>query len=231
MAAPTAMSTGTRRMITIMPTDPVLILSQWFSPAYPLGSFAFSHGLETAIQDRRLTSAAQLQGWLADVLEHGSGRADAVLLHAAHGCTTAEDVIEVDAQARAYAASAERLMESDQQGAAFARTTRGIWGLDLPDLMHPVAVGYAAGRLALPAELTATLYLQAFLANLVSCAVRLVPLGQTEGQAVLQRLTRLCPDTSMQAARDGLDGLMGAAFASDIAAMRHETLSHRIFRT
>ena len=229
------MSTATRpttmTIRTIMPTDPILILSQWFSPAYPLGSFAYSHGLETAIQDRRITTATHLEEWLTDVLEHGSGCADAVLLHAAHGCGGVDDVLEVDAQARAYAASAERLIESDQQGAAFARTTRAIWGLDLPDLMHPVAVGYAAGRLALPAELTATLYLQSFAANLVSCAVRLVPLGQTEGQAVLHRLTRLCPAISAQAALDGLDGLMGAAFASDIAAMRHETLTHRIFRT
>jgi urease accessory protein len=223
--------TMTMTIRMIMPTDPVLILSQWFSPAYPLGSFAYSHGLETAIQDRCITSAAQLEAWLGDVLEHGSGRADAVLLHAAHGCENGDEVLSVNAQARAYAASAERLMESSQQGDAFARTTRDIWGLDMPDLMHPVAVGYAAGRLVLPAELTATLYLQAFAANLVSCAVRLVPLGQTEGQAVLQRLTRLCPEISAQAARDGLDGLMGAAFASDIAAMRHETLTHRIFRT
>ena len=118
--APTAMSTATRpttmTIHTIMPTDPVLILSQWFSPAYPLGSFAYSHGLETAIQDRRITNATHLEEWLGDVLEHGSGRTDAVLLHAAHGCGGVDDVLTVDAQARAYAASAERLMESAQQG-------------------------------------------------------------------------------------------------------------------
>lgn len=231
------MNTAQRRMIipmTIlmtMPTDPVLILSQWFSPGYPLGSFAYSHGLELAIQDGRITCAATLEAWLEDLMHHGAGHTDAIFVHAAHGCAQLADVAELDAQARAFAPGAERLMESVQQGSAFARTTRDIWGIDVPDLMHPVAVGHAARLLDLPAGLTATLYLQAFVANLVSCAVRLVPLGQTEGQAVLQRLSALCPQIAARAGEEGPEGLMSAAFASDIAAMRHETLNHRIFRT
>lgn len=226
-AAPTATNTGTRRMTT----DPLLILSQWCSPAYPLGSFAYSHGLEVAIQDGRIATAAALEGWLADILAHGTGRTDAVLLHMAHGCTDAPAALAVDAQARAFAPASERLFESVQQGEAFSRTTADIWKLTLPPLTHPVAMGYAAGQLGLPALLTATLYLQAFTANLVSCAVRLVPLGQTEGQAVLYRLTPLCGQIARIASEEGPEGLMNAAFASDIAAMHHETLTHRTFRT
>lgn len=218
-------------MITTMTIDPVLTLSQWFSPGYPLGSFAYSHGLEIAIQDRRISSAAQLEEWLRDVMVHGSGHTDAIFVHAAHGCTDAACVTALDAQVQAFSPSAERLFESEQQGAAFARTTRDIWGVAVPDLMYPVAVGYAARLLGLPADLTVTLYLQGFAANLVSCAVRLVPLGQTEGQSVLHRLSQLCRQISTRAGEEGPAGLMSAAFASDIAAMRHETLNHRIFRT
>lgn len=228
------MATGapmpTRTATPPMTTDPVLILSQWFSPAYPLGSFAYSHGLETAVQDGRIGSAAQLEDWLTDVLVHGGGHTDAIFVQVAHG-TTRDEIAALDLTARAYAPCAERLMESAQQGDAFVRTTCDIWGLDIPPLMHPVAVGFAAGQLGLPRTLTATLYLQAFVGNLVSCAVRLVPLGQTEGQAVLRRLSAQCPDLTQKAGEEGLDGLMSAAFASDIAAMRHETLEHRIFRT
>jgi len=214
-----------------MPTDPILVLSQWFSPAYPLGSFAYSHGLELAIQESSISTAAQLELWLDDLLHHGTGHTDAIFLQAAYACDDIAGVEVLDAHARAFSPSAERLFESVQQGGAFARTTRDIWGLELPDLLHPVAVGYAARQLDLPVTMTATLYLQAFVANLVSCAVRLVPLGQTEGQAVLRRLSLLCPQITAQAAREGLDGLMSATFAFDIAAMRHETLNHRIFRT
>ncbi|MEH6646658.1 urease accessory protein UreF [Sulfitobacter sp.] len=218
-------------MITTMPTDPILILSQWFSPAYPLGSFAYSHGLEVAIQEGGISTAAQLELWLGDLLHHGTGHTDAIFVHVAHSCDDLARVEVLDAQARAFSPSAERLFESAQQGSAFARTTRDIWGVDLPDLLHPVSVGYAARLLDLPAGLTATLYLQAFVANLVSCAVRLVPLGQTEGQAVLRRLSLLCPQISAEASDEGMEGLLSATFASDIAAMRHETLNHRIFRT
>lgn len=221
----------TTHIATIMPTDPILILNQWFSPAYPLGSFAYSHGIETAMQDGRINSAQGLEIWLRDVLEQGTGRTDAIFLHAAYACDDESAVRALDAHARAFAPSAERLMESVQQGDAFVRTTTAVWGTKLPALTLPVAVGYAARALDLPVALTTSFYLQAFMSNLVSCAVRLVPLGQTEGQGVLQRLSPLCTQVATQAGEEGLNGLMSAAFASDIAAMRHETLNHRIFRT
>jgi urease accessory protein len=214
-----------------MRTNHLLTLNQWFSPGYPLGSFAYSHGLETAIQDGRITTAAQLECWLSDLLEHGTGRSDAVLLLTAYGCADIAAAQMLDVDARAYSPSAERLWESVQQGDAFCRTTMAIWDVDLPALTHPVAVGFAAGRLDMPAPLTATLYLHAFAANLVSCAVRLVPLGQTEGQAVLQRLAPVCEATARAAADETPDELASTTFAADIAAMRHETLEHRIFRT
>ena len=214
-----------------MTTDPAVILNQWFSPGYPLGSFAYSHGLETAIQDGRITSAAELEIWLGDVMQEGSGFTDAVFVHSAFRCVDTAQAQALDATARAFAPSAERLMESVQQGAAFARTTSEIWEIAVPPFTHPVAVGFAARVLELPCALAATLYLQAFAANLVSCAVRLVPLGQTEGQAVLRRLGAQCSDISARAAVQGQGGLMSAAFASEIASMAHETLNHRIFRT
>lgn len=228
MGARTAMNTGKRRMTT---DAAILTLAQWFSPGYPLGSFAYSHGLEMAIATGQIDSAARLQEWLEDVLAHGTGRSDCILIRAAHACESADEVAQVDAHARAFASSAERLAETQLQGGAFARTTAAIWGGTLPDLTHPVAVGYAAGRLALPLELTAQMYLQAFVSNLVSAAVRLVPLGQTEGQACLAALSALIGGTVGETRGAALDDLAGCAFLSDVAAMRHETLEHRIFRS
>jgi len=208
-----------------------LTLAQWFTPSYPLGAFAYSHGLETAISDGRITSAASLQDWLRDVLVHGSGRNDCILLRAAFLCEGLDALAEVDAHARAFAASAERLAEASVQGDAFARTTQAVWGGDVPPACHPVAVGYAAAQMGLPLALTAQMYLQSFASNLVSAAVRLVPLGQTEGQAVLAALTPLCREIVQDTRTATLDDLAGSAFMSDIAAMRHETLEHRIFRS
>jgi urease accessory protein len=143
----------------------------------------------------------------------------------------ADDALEVQDIALAFQPSAERLEEATQLGAAFCRTVRDVWGLDLPDLAYPVAVGRAARLQGLPLEDTAALYAQAFLANLVSAAIRLVPLGQTEGQKVLTRLQHACRVLAAEAPSLTIDDLASAAFLSDIAAMRHETQSPRIFQS
>lgn len=223
-----AMNTGRRRM----PTEAdILTLTQWFSPAFPVGAFAYSHGLETVIKSGQIATSGDLYAWLADVLEHGSGRNDCILLRTAYRCDDEAALGDVDAAARAFAGSAERLKETTLQGAAFAKTTNAIWQGEAPDCANPVAVGYAARRLELPVSLTAAMYLQAFVSNLISAAVRLIPLGQTEGQATLAALTPLCLKVAKNTEACEISDMSSAAFLSDIAAMRHETLEHRIFRT
>lgn len=209
----------------------VLTLSQWLSPAYPVGAFAYSHGLETAIATGDVTDAASLTDWLADVAEHGSGRNDCIVLRAAYQSDSAAALAMVDATARAMAPSAERLQETVLQGAAFCETTQAIWGAQQPDLTYPVAVGYAAAQAGIDVTLTCAMYLQAFLSNLISAAVRAVPLGQTEGQQALAALTPLCKRIADDTIDATLDDLHSSAFLSDIAAMRHETLQPRIFRS
>jgi urease accessory protein len=206
----------------------ILTLSQWLSPAFPVGAFAFSHGLESAIRDELVTNAAELEAWLHDLADAGSLRSDVVLVAAAHD---ASDLVLVQEYALAFQPSAERLEEAVQLGAAFCRTVRDVWGLDLPDLAYPVAVGRAARLRGIALEDTAALYSQAFFGNLVSAAIRLVPLGQTEGQGVLARLQPACRALGEAATELTLEDLASASFLSDIQSMRHETLSPRIFQS
>ncbi|MBU2993030.1 urease accessory protein UreF [Octadecabacter sp. 1_MG-2023] len=209
----------------------VLTLTQWLSPSFPLGSFAYSHGLETAIANGTLATATDLQDWLTDLLAHGSGRNDCILLRAGYDCGD-DGLADVNATALAFAASSERIQETLLQGAAFCQTTAAIWGDNtLPELALPVAVGMAAARQGIDQTLTASMYLQAFCSNLVSASVRAVPLGQTEGQAVLAALSPLCIEIAEDTANATLDDLQSTAFLSDIAAMQHETLQPRIFRS
>lgn len=212
---------------TPMSTEATLTLAQWFSPAYPVGAFAYSHGLETAIESGQVHDAASLRDWITPVLTHGSGRNDALFLAAAFN----GNAPDVDALCRAFAASAERLTETTQQGAAFAATTRGIWPIDLPDYAYPVAVGRAARLLDLPLELTAQYFLQAFASTLVSVGIRLIPLGQTQGHALIHALSPLCAQIAAETVEGDLDQLSATAFAADIHAMQHETLYSRTFRT
>ncbi|WP_375255173.1 urease accessory protein UreF [Yoonia sp.] len=214
-----------------MPTKAILTLSQWLSPSYPLGSFAFSHGLEAALAAGWVSDAASLKDWLADVLTDGSGWSDAVLLNAAFLAQDRKDLQSVDVTGRAFAASAERLRENVNQGAAFARTVQGTSEMVLPDVVFPVAVGWAAKQSELPRDLTLALYLQAFVSNIVMACVRLMPLGQTAGQQVIQDLAPLCEVTAAKALASVLDDLYSNTFLSDIAAMRHEVQQPRLFQS
>lgn len=213
-----------------MPMDSAALhkLTQWLSPAYPVGAFSYSHGLEWAVSEGEISDAATLEAWLRDILTLGSGRNDAILL--AHAYRT-DNPAEIAELATALNSGAERLLETEAQGAAFARTTRAIWPDDLPDMPYPVAVGTAARQHGLPLAETIALYLHAFAANLVSAAVRFVPLGQTEGQAVLSALFSAIDAITAEAQTAALDDLGGCAFRADMASMHHETLTTRIFRS
>ncbi len=211
-----------------MRTDPVLTLAQWFSPAFPVGAFAYSHGLEQSIEEGDVTDPAQLSAWIKDVLRYGAGRSDALFLRAAFNAPDT-DLPQIDARARAFVSSKERLMETDLLGAAFGRIAGSLSGDDVSKFTYPVAVGCAARKADLPLDLTISMYLHAFVSSLVSVGQRLIPIGQTDGQQIIQSLAPLCQEIAAQGGT--LDDLSSTAFASDIAAMRHETLNSRVFRT
>ncbi|WP_226781616.1 urease accessory protein UreF [Oceaniglobus trochenteri] len=214
------------------PTDPgILTLAQWLSPSYPVGSFAYSHGLEAAVNRGEVVDADSLASWLRDVLQAGAGRFDALCLAAACRADTRARVHEIDQTARAFAPSVERLRETDLQGAAFCDVTRAVWGLDLHALTFPVAVGRAIGLAGLDQVTGSLMYLQAFISNLAAAAQRLLPLGQTDAQRLIHDLAPLCREIGQTTADGDLNDLSGTAFLTDIASMHHETQYSRIFRT
>jgi urease accessory protein len=206
----------------------VQVLSTWFSPAFPVGAFSYSHGLEWAVEAGCVSDPASLERWIADVVAFGSGRSDVVLLAHAFAAADPAPVAEL---AEALAPSAERRLETMALGAAFARTTAAAWHLDLPAMPYPVAVGHAARRLHLPLPITATLYLQAFAATLISAGVRLVPIGQTDGQRITARLLPVVARVADAAVLEPLERTGGIAAWSDLAAMLHETQYTRLYRS
>lgn len=206
-------------------------LNAWFSPSYPVGAFAYSHGLEAVVAAGDVTCADDLYDWLSDCLWHGAGRNDAIFLAQAYRAGDRAALTELADLAVALAASAERHLETTAQGAAFAKVTAAVWGGDPAGLPYPVAVGAAARAEGIPLDLTLSLYLHAFAANIIAAGVRFIPLGQTEGQQVLARLFPAFDAIAAEAAEATLDDLGSATFRADLAAMQHETLKTRIFRT
>ncbi len=222
-----------RRTNTTMTTDASLLrLLTWLSPTFPTGGFAYSHGLEWAVEAGDVTTEAALLPWLEDTLRHGGGWNDAILLRHAW---QADDLTAVAALAAAAQPGRERQSETLAQGAAFALAAR-VWGAPLLDALpgpvaYPVAVGALARAHGVPEDAAVIAMLHATTANWVNAAIRLIPLGQTAGLRVLCALEPAITDVAAQTRGVGLDELGGACFRSDIAAMRHETQYTRLFRT
>jgi urease accessory protein len=206
----------------------LLRLLAWLSPAFPTGAYAYSHGLEWAVECGDLTDGDTLHMWLADVLSHGSGRNDAIMLRHAHRANGDAAALGAIADlAAAIAPSRERRAETLDQGAAFIAAAAAWHPPELPPrVAYPVAVGAMAGRHAI-----AEAYLQAFTTNLISAGVRLVPLGQSAGLRVLAALEPVILQVAEASRTATLDDLGGCAFRSDLAAMRHETQYTRLFRS
>jgi urease accessory protein len=237
MPAATSIITTTTIIPTCTPMSDAgfLRLLTWLSPAFPTGGFAYSHGLEWAVEAGDITNGATLRTWLEDILSHGTARSDAILLRHAHRAAQDKTALaEIAERAAAMAPSRERQMETLAQGAAFV-IAAAPWcgeilaGLERPT--YPVAIGALAGAAGIAEDATALGFLQAFASNLISAAVRLVPLGQTTGLAVLAALEPLILDVAQATRTATLDDIGGAAFRADIAAMRHETQYTRLFRS
>jgi urease accessory protein len=224
--------------------DPLYRLLAWLSPAYPVGAFSYSHGVETAVEEGFITDRVSLIAWLESVLERGTGLVDGALFAAAWRAVDAGDWPTFDAvaeRAAAWRGTSEMALESRQQGGSFLSITRTAWPHPALDTGHercggelalPVAVALAAAAhgIALGAALGG--YLHAFTANLISAAVRAVPLGQTDGQLALAALESAVQRTAEAAvAAASLDEIGTATPLLDWCSLRHETQYTRLFRS
>ena len=226
-----------------MQDDPALALLAWLSPAFPVGSFAYSHGLEWAHEAGDITDFGTCCDWISDLLTHGSGRNDAILLSASWRAVTtrnAEQLRDVAELALALQPSSERYLESSMQGKAFLLAARAAWPSDAldflsathqGDLAYPIVLGAAAAGYSIPLDRVLDAFLLAFVSNLVSASVRLGVIGQTDGQRVIAALMPLVRDEARKAETATLDDLGSSVFRSDLASLQHETQYTRLFRS
>jgi urease accessory protein len=232
------------------PAGPAVALSDvpaqllvWLSPAFPVGAFAYSHGLEKAVEKRLITDRASLGAWLEDLIALGSLRNDLILLAAAWRAASAQsagDLATVAELAAALQPSAERRLETITQGGSFLVQIDAAWpcatvGLlrasHSGDVAYPVAVGVAAAGHDLPLAPTLLGYGMAFVGNLISAAIRLSVIGQTDGQRLTAALMPSLQTAAAVAATSTLDDIGSATFAADLASMQHETQYTRLFRS
>jgi urease accessory protein len=213
-------------MEPIMAIDPqqLLLLLNWMSPAFPIGAYAYSHGLEWAIECGQVKSAQDVEEWISDVFTRGSGWNDAVLF------VQEFQQQDMNALALALCSSRERYLETTQLGAAFVIAASVFSTVEKPvgDIAYPIAAAGACRAMQLDLNHALLAFLQGFSNALISVAVRLVPIGQTAGLEIMRNLMPVIAVTAERAQ----DGQLGScALLSDIAAMNHETQHSRIFRS
>jgi urease accessory protein len=225
--------------------DPTALyrLMAWLSPAYPVGAFSYSGGIEWAVEAGDIKNAETLRGWLAVMIGQGGGFCDVVFFSYAHRAAAAQDdaaLREVAELAAAFAPTKERHLESTAQGNAFVEATRAAWRCDAIERLcklwdgpvaYPIAVAVACAGHSIALEPALAAYLQALAANWVSAGVRLIPLGQSDGQRVLVALEPVVAATAERALAAKLEDVGSSAFRADLASARHEAQYTRLFRS
>lgn len=214
----------------------LLRLMAWLSPAFPVGSFAYSGGLERAVHDNLVRDSIGLQDWISTLMRNGSVWNDAVLLAEAHRASSdIKRLAAVAELAEALAGSKERHNETMLLGDAFlsaaAAWPHEIFSMLPARMAYPVAVGAIAGAHGISVEKAAAAFLHALASQMVSAGIRLGVSGQKDGVAVLARLEGLFADVARRAAQSGLDDLGAATVQADIASLRHEIQRTRLFRS
>jgi urease accessory protein len=220
------------------------LLHVWLSPSFPVGAFAYSQGLEQAVERGWVRDAAMLQAWLEDLVMHGSLGNDLVLLAAAWRATAEGNAAALRAVAILSVAlqpSAERHLETTQQGRSFIGAMASAWPcpatakledlLRETDIGYPVAVGSATAGHGIALDDTLSAYALAFVSNAASAAIRLSVIGQTDGQRVVAALVPAIGIAVQRASRSSLDDLGSATLRADIASLAHETQYSRLFRS
>jgi urease accessory protein len=218
-------------------------LMTWLSPSFPIGAFSYSSGLEWSVEAGELPNRERLIDWLSAMLTQGQGLCDAIFLAHTHRATDRRDLAAlagIAELAAAFAPSRERQMETLNQGRAFVDAIRTAWGHDDLEVLvaacgdeiaYPVAVGVASALHGVAIDAALSAFLHGVVSNWVSAAVRLIPLGQSDGQRVLAALEPAVAGVAERAATASLDDLGSATFRADLASMRHEAQYTRLFRS
>jgi urease accessory protein len=224
----------------------LLRLQSWLSPAFPTGSYSYSHALEWAVETGYIKDRESLIDWLEADLCFGSGRNEAIFFCEAWCSARDNDsakLFEIAELAAAFRGTSEFALESSQQGSACRATLSQVWPNRLLDSLSQslserevppvlaVILGVRSAKEDIPISVALPAFLQSYVANLVTAGVRLIPLGQTDGQLAIAALEEAVLAVSVRARNATIDDLGSAAFMVDLASMAHETQYTRLFRS
>ena len=216
--------------------DARLRLYQLVSPALPVGAFSYSEGLEVLVQAGRLEGPEPLEAWLRAELSRGAVTIEAAALAPLHQglCAASPEVLELDGWLLAQREAPEVRAQQRQMGQSLLQLLADLgWPLPgaLSPLAWPAAFAWAAVCLEITSPALEEAYLYGWVANQISAAVRLVPLGPTQGQRLQLQLAPLIAERAAVLAAADPHQLWNGGIGAGLVQLQHAELYSRLFRS
>ena len=206
--------------------DPHQILQVWFSSSFPIGSYAYSHGLEALIDDKKIKNKDDVKEFLDALLFYGTLRNDYIFLKSIYKGKEINELI------LASASSKERQIEIINMGNSFRKIMRDSWELSLPENTSFIYCLAKAGlHFNIKFDDLIKFYLQSFISNLINVCVKHIPMSQKDGQSLNVNFINQIQDFLTNAEKLTLNDIGSTFFIGDIFAIKHENLDSRIYLT
>ena len=202
------------------------ILHLWFSSSFPIGSYAYSHGLEAIIDDRLINNKNDVLEFIKSILFEGTCRNEYIFIKAAYSGIDINDLV------LASCASKERQLETLKMGDAFRKIMSESWGYTIDNkTAFPVCVAQAGIKFNIAFDDLVDFYIQSFISNLISMCVKHIPLSQKDGQDCMVSFLGMMKSFHDTMKDYSLDNLRSSMFCADIYSMKHENITSRIYVT
>ena len=206
--------------------DPHQILQIWFSSSFPIGSYAYSHGLEALIDDKKIKNNNDVKEFLDALLFYGTLRNDYIFMKSIYKGDEINQLILVSA------ASKERQIEMIDMGNSFRKIMKDSWELSLPENTSFI---YCLAKAGLYFDIKfddlIKFYLQSFISNLINVCVKHIPMSQKDGQSLNVIFINQIQEFLTHSDKLTLNDIGSTFFIGDIFAIKHENLDSRIYLT
>ena len=206
--------------------DPHQILQVWFSSSFPIGSYAYSHGLEALIDDKKIKNKDDVNEFLDALLFYGTLRNDYIFMKSIYKGEEINELI------LASASSKERKIEMIDMGNSFRKIMKDSWELSLPENTSFIYCLAKAGlHFDIKFDDLIKFYLQSFISNLINVCVKHIPMSQKDGQSLNVIFINQIQEFLSHSDKLTLKDIGTTFFIGDIFAIKHEYLDSRIYLT
>ena len=206
--------------------DPHQILQIWFSSSFPIGSYAYSHGVESLIDNKKIQNKSDVIEFLEAVLNYGTLRNDYIFIKSIYNNLEINDLI------LSNATSKERQIEMIAMGNSFRNIMRDSWDLNLQENS---AFIYCLSKAAIYFNIDFNdlikFYFQSFISNLITVCVKHIPVSQKDGQSINVMFINKIQDFINNSKDLTIDDIGTTFFIGDLFSMKHENQETRIYLT